>query len=640
MMRKAAFKRGIALILILTVFTILLCGCGKDSAPVSKKSRTIFIYMCGSNLETKNGAAGKNIDELLAADIGDDLNIVIETGGAAEWKSHGIKSDVLSRYEVRDGKLKLIETRKNASMGEAKTLSDFLSWGRKRYQSEHNVLILWDHGSGPVNGVCFDENYRFDPLTLTELKSALDDAGLDRKYDLIGFDACLMANIETASVVSEHADYMVASEEIEPPGGWDYKALAEAFASGTDGLELGKVICDSYMEKSRSAGKDHYATLSVFDLSVMPEMLEWFDKAMLIIEDMLGDKKYSGEMIRALRSCDRFGGNNSYQGRSNLIDLIDIFNQTPSIPGDLTGLWEIVGSFAPYNVCGSAHFTHGVSFYYPVLYDLNEIKEYIDLGIIEGYNSFLNDYYLNTPDKTVEITDTGRRLDDGGFGISMTPDSLSYLASIDYLLMTTDENGEQHVVFTDNNIDSDPDRENYESSLDGLLPALDGHRMFSAATLRNEFFVSYSAPVIVNGERTTFMYDYSLPSEYDEEGYFIPMGLWSGYDENGLPDSEITQLKKGDKVQVLTDVTYRNGDVVENWSEEFTVSEDYGTVEWVPFDEKEYQYVFVAQDVFGNTFTSDMATLKISSGGTGSGEGFSYEVTDIQPYTLGYIPDN
>ena len=63
-------------------------------------------------------------------------------------------------------------------------------------------------------------------------------------------------------------------------------------------------------------------------------------------------------------------------------------------------------------------------------------------------------------------------------------------------------------------------------------------------------------------------------------------------------------------------------------------------MEKIPFDEKEYQFVFVAQDVFGNTFTSDMATLKISSGGTGSGEGFSYEVTDIQPYTLGYIPDN
>ena len=33
---------------------------------------SIYLYLCGSNLETKMGAAGRNIDELLAADIPDN----------------------------------------------------------------------------------------------------------------------------------------------------------------------------------------------------------------------------------------------------------------------------------------------------------------------------------------------------------------------------------------------------------------------------------------------------------------------------------------------------------------------------------------------------------------------------------------
>ncbi|MCR5235609.1 MAG: hypothetical protein K6E34_00220 [Lachnospiraceae bacterium] len=35
-------------------------------------------------------------------------------------------------------------------------------------------------------------------------------------FDFIGFDACLMATVETAYMLSPYADYMIASEEFEP----------------------------------------------------------------------------------------------------------------------------------------------------------------------------------------------------------------------------------------------------------------------------------------------------------------------------------------------------------------------------------------------------------------------------------------
>lgn len=146
-------------------------------------------------------------------------------------------------------------------MGDASTLTDFLTWGQENYAAEKNMLVLWDHGGGAAKGVCFDENYGFDALTLNELHTALADAELDTKFDIIGFDACLMATIETADTVQDYAEYMVASEEIEPSGGWDYKALAEGFEGESDNLEAGKQICDSFIEKCKASGKDTFAYL-------------------------------------------------------------------------------------------------------------------------------------------------------------------------------------------------------------------------------------------------------------------------------------------------------------------------------------------------------------------------------------------
>ena len=59
--------------------------------------------MCGSNLVTKQGLAGKNIDELLKAEVGDNLHIIIQTGGAKTWRSHDISESEAQCYEVKDG---------------------------------------------------------------------------------------------------------------------------------------------------------------------------------------------------------------------------------------------------------------------------------------------------------------------------------------------------------------------------------------------------------------------------------------------------------------------------------------------------------------------------------------------------------
>lgn len=70
---------------------------------------TLMIYMCGSDLETKSGAATKNIAEMLSAKISEKTKVIIQTGGAKKWRNYGISPQYSSRYEIRNGELVLIE---------------------------------------------------------------------------------------------------------------------------------------------------------------------------------------------------------------------------------------------------------------------------------------------------------------------------------------------------------------------------------------------------------------------------------------------------------------------------------------------------------------------------------------------------
>lgn len=53
------------------------------------------------------------------------------------------------------------------------------------------------------------------------------------QLDLIGFDACLMANLESFLPFASVADKMIASEELEPGSGWDYTFLSNVDANTT-----------------------------------------------------------------------------------------------------------------------------------------------------------------------------------------------------------------------------------------------------------------------------------------------------------------------------------------------------------------------------------------------------------------------
>ncbi|MCI0394567.1 MAG: clostripain-related cysteine peptidase [Chloroflexi bacterium] len=152
------------------------------------------------------------------------------------------------------------------NMADAQTLIDFVTWAIANYPADKHALILSDHGLGWPGGwsdadsggqggddVAFAQESG-DGLYLMELDAALAEirsqTGLE-KFELIGFDACLMGHIEVFSAMAPHARYAVASQEVEPAVGWAYAAILQALTDNPemDGAELAQVIVDSYIDE-------------------------------------------------------------------------------------------------------------------------------------------------------------------------------------------------------------------------------------------------------------------------------------------------------------------------------------------------------------------------------------------------------
>ena len=177
-----------------------------ESAPTGESGWTILVYLCGSDLESDGANGTIDIEEAMNAQYSDDVHIVYQTGGANQW-NNGISNNTLQRYANIDGKLTLVNEIADASMGEAQTLADFVSWGLANYPAENMGLVFWNHG-GSISGVCFDENHDKDSLSLREIDTALNSVydKMTEKFEFIGFDACLMSTLETANILVPYAN--------------------------------------------------------------------------------------------------------------------------------------------------------------------------------------------------------------------------------------------------------------------------------------------------------------------------------------------------------------------------------------------------------------------------------------------------
>ena len=291
---------------------------------------TVFVYLCGTDLESDGGFATSDVQEMLYASTGSNVRFIVQTGGTYYWQNELMPNNNISRYEISDGEITLIDEQPADSMGKSSTLADFLEWGVENCSAAKMGLILWNHGGGSISGVCFDELYDSDSLSLSDLNSAIEQtaAAMTDKFEFIGFDACLMGTVETANVLATYARYMYASEETEPGYGWDYTAIGSYLGENpyADGAQLGKVVCDRFYSGCEEIGQESGATLSVTDLSKIDDVIISFNDFAKSLYDASEDNSVLSDVIRNITYADNFGGNNKSEGYTNMVDLAGIVN--------------------------------------------------------------------------------------------------------------------------------------------------------------------------------------------------------------------------------------------------------------------------------------------------------------------------
>lgn len=559
-------------------------ACGKSSEenfPESheKKSRTLLIYMCGSDLESSRKYASNSIEEMLNAEIPENTHVVLQTGGSKAWHNSSISAEYIGRYEVNNGQLTQLSVLPQSNMGDYETLLSFLTFAKEHYSTDSISLILWDHGGGSVGGVCNDENYGMDALTLDELDRALLNS--DINFEFVGFDACLMATYDTADVVKNYAEYMIASEELEPANGWDYVTLIE----NLDNKDFYTKFLNSYA--ARQDNKTYY-TLSVIQLSKMSKVNKTIDN---IIDKINTNISVLGA---ALNKTIHFGANETIKYNTNLFDLCSLANNL-GIECDFSDFIKTTNGSARQGATG-------LSIYFPAK-KIETENDYTKICKNLEYATFLNTYLSRIPENPV-VFDLKGFDSNGKLSFSLVEESLKYVQSVSYDLHIyaegfADDGGSKKMYYIGADNDVTKQYALYTVNFTGRWVYLNNLLLHCDILEEQEKYTVFYAPVIINEVYCYLIFSYIGSSKKI---------IIEGYIESGGIGSRVNPLNKGTEITIIYELSNESNGV--SYHKEGTVVYDDTTLISVKsLDIGYYQYIPKVEDIYGNIYYANTAIV-------------------------------
>ena len=360
----------------------------KFTDTAATKTVTVMVYMCGTDLESKSGMATSDLEEMVNATLGSNINVILETGGASNWQNQIIKSNTNQRFRIKQGGLETLDAKVGKrSMVDPATLSDFIQFSAREYPADRYILVLWDHGGGSLTGYGYDELFPGESMSLDGINTALKDGGV--KFDIIGFDACLMATLETALVTSQYSDYLVASEAVEPGTGWYYTNWLSELSDNPamDSLDVGKQIVDDYVKMS---GESSQTTLSMTDLAELEATVPATFKAFSSSTSEL----IAGDGFNTVATARSGSRDFSTSSKINQIDLIHFADNLAT--AESNALAATLREAVKYNR-NSTTISHanGLSIYFPYqsLRSVSTaIKTYNAIGLDKSYSDCIKSF--------------------------------------------------------------------------------------------------------------------------------------------------------------------------------------------------------------------------------------------------------
>ncbi|MCR4610131.1 MAG: hypothetical protein K5750_10615 [Eubacterium sp.] len=210
-------------------------------------SKTIMMYIIGTDLESQWGEATMDIQEILDANLSDNVNYIIQTGGAKNWQNDQMIDGECQRFKVQGQSLVELQKLGKMCMADTNTLADFINYCKTEFPADTYMLVLWDHGGGIPISYGYDELYQSSMMTVADMGAAIKSTGVH--FESLLFDACLVCTLETAMSVKDSVDYMVAAESYVNGTGYYYTDWLKMYDNCKIGdLDYTEQICRDYMK--------------------------------------------------------------------------------------------------------------------------------------------------------------------------------------------------------------------------------------------------------------------------------------------------------------------------------------------------------------------------------------------------------
>ena len=259
---------------------------------------TFLVYMDGDcDLET---SAIEDFLEMSQVGSTTEVNIAVQFdrdgGYDASYGDWNQTLRYLVEWNMTPTEANATEDIGEVNMGDNETLYDFLNWSILNYPAHNYALVFWNHGMHWY-GVCSDNTSEDDHLNMSEIDEALWNVYNywdNFTFDIIDFDACLMAAVEVAYQISDYGDYMIASEKTEPGAGLAYNVSLSTLVNKSNISPLDfcqELLTDySFFYQNTFGTEDDYLlnrsyTLSIINLSNVDELVNATDDLAMELYD-------------------------------------------------------------------------------------------------------------------------------------------------------------------------------------------------------------------------------------------------------------------------------------------------------------------------------------------------------------------
>jgi hypothetical protein len=232
---------------------------------------------------------------------------------------------------VEQGGYSVVETWPEQNMGDPTVVINFVNAAKSLYPASKYLMDFWDHGNG-WDYVCWDQTAD-DWLDVPKLSLIMNTVGF---IDIVGFDACDMAQAEVYYELVGHASYVVGSEESIPLLGWPYDANAQDLVNNPsqDAATYATELVVNYGELYRSLKGFGAETFSAVNVAQLPELTTAFTQW---TSSMLANlNAYRRKYASALSGAKKMWATNYY------LDMYDymVELQQESIPAALVQATE------------------------------------------------------------------------------------------------------------------------------------------------------------------------------------------------------------------------------------------------------------------------------------------------------------